>query len=75
MQNLGWLFDDAKDILMAVAGPFLGVIEDFSYLHGCRSSTDGFVRLQPKPAFVEKLTTAIKNALDSGQLYPGDVRN
>ena len=60
---------------MAVVGPFLGIVEDFTYLHGRECAVDGFVRLQPKPAFVEKLVTAISTALDSGQLYPGDARS
>lgn len=36
---------------------------------------DSFVRLQPKPAFVEKLVTAISTALECGRLYPGDARS
>jgi hypothetical protein len=65
----GWLFDEEKDSVMAVDGPFLGALENFS-----RVPQHGIVLLEPKPSFILKLQTQLDTAIDRGILYPGDAR-
>lgn len=62
-QLLGMEFSREKDVRMAVANPFLGVIADFSSY-----STEGAVVLRPKPTRVSNLVASLETALADGFL-------
>ena len=65
------VIDPDKDSLPSEVGPFLGIIEDFSRVN----SLHGYIQLQPKPAFVDKLVTKLQETLAKGYLPPGDARS